>query len=316
MAGMYGVSAYRQAEKAWDMQRKEMARKTASQDKADPAKADQLRADQKDSKQESKASKVSAKEWAPISSTSSLVPKTSEFGTVIGDVQLSEKASDYLDKLKSRFHNLEFITVSKDMKAQVQKNAASYGNSEKMVVLIDEEKLERMAEDESYRKKYEGIIEMSQQKLTATKNSLASTGANIKNFGMSVDSDGREKLFATAEKTMEEQKERSEKKAADRKAKKALEEKKEEKIKEEQKAEERKAELRKEELIREEKSKKVREEILDEFLEEDDKEYVSFEADSVDELVSRVRDFSYQDASNRVMTESERMIGSRVDYRG
>ena len=48
------------------------------------------------------------------------------------------------------------------MKAQVQQNAAAYGNANKMVVLIDEEKLERMATDESFRKKYEGIIASSQ----------------------------------------------------------------------------------------------------------------------------------------------------------
>ena len=32
-----------------------------------------------------------------------------------------QKAADYLDKLKSKFHNMGFITVSKDMKAQSNK---------------------------------------------------------------------------------------------------------------------------------------------------------------------------------------------------
>ena len=126
---------------------------------------------------------------------------TDEYGNTIGNVQLSEKTADYLDKLKSKFHNMEFITVSKDMKAQVQQNAAAYGNANKMVVLIDDEKLERMATDESYRKKYEGIIAMSQSKMDAAKNSHASTGASVKNFGMSVDSNGKESFFATVEKS-------------------------------------------------------------------------------------------------------------------
>lgn len=53
---------------------------------------------------------------------------------------------------------MDFILVSKDQKANAQANAASYANAGKMVVLIDEEKVERMAADENYRKQYEGII--------------------------------------------------------------------------------------------------------------------------------------------------------------
>ena len=169
--------------------------------------------DQANQTKESSAAKVETKGWSPIDTSSSLVPRKTEYGNTIGNVQLSEKAADYLDKLKSKFHNMEFITVSKDMKAQVQQNAASYGNANKMVVLIDEEKLERMATDESYRKKYEGIIAMSQNKMDAAKNSLASTGASVKNFGMSVDSNGKESFFATVEKSGDLQKKRIEKKA-------------------------------------------------------------------------------------------------------
>ena len=112
--------------------------------------------DQANQTKESSAAKVETKGWSPIDTSSSLVPRKTEYGNTIGNVQLSEKTADYLDKLKSKFHNMEFITVSKDMKAQVQQNAAAYGNANKMVVLIDDEKLERMATDESYRKKYEG----------------------------------------------------------------------------------------------------------------------------------------------------------------
>ena len=44
---------------------------------------------------------------------------------------------------------------SKDMKETAKANAGQYANANKMVVLIDEEKIERMADDESYRKQYE-----------------------------------------------------------------------------------------------------------------------------------------------------------------
>ena len=159
----------------------------------------------------SSAAKPELKAWNPISEGSSLIPRKTDYGMTIGDVKLSEGAGDYYSKLKSKFGGMEFIVVSKDMKEQVKANAAMYGNAKKQVVLIDEEKLERMATDENYRNKYEGIIAMSQAKLTQAKNSLASTGANVKNFGMSVDEKGNESFFATVEKAGQAQKERIEK---------------------------------------------------------------------------------------------------------
>ena len=86
---------------------------------------------------------------------------------------------------------MEFILVSKDMKSQAAANASKFGNANKPVVLIDEEKLEKMANDEAFRKKYEGIIAMSQTKLQEAKNSLVSSGATVKNFGMQVGSNGQ-----------------------------------------------------------------------------------------------------------------------------
>ena len=298
MAGMYGISAYQQTNRSWETNRTGVNRAASSS--PGTGQANQAK--------ESSDAKVETKGWSPIDTGSSLVPRKTEYGNTIGNVQLSEKAADYLDKLKSRFHNMEFITVSKDMKTQVQQNAAAYGNANKMVVLIDDEKLERMATDESYRKKYEGIIAMSQSRLDSAKNSLASTGASVKNFGMSVDSDGKESFFATVEKSQDLQKKRIEKKAA---------EKKEQKLKDKKKAE-KKAQ---EERIRKAGDKKTdKAEPDDKDKEEiepvEDKEYVTFEADSMDELLSKVRTYTYNNASSRVMTDSEKMLGTQVDYKG
>ena len=202
---------------------------------------------------------------------------------------------------------MEFITVSKDMKDQVGKNAASYGNSGKMVVLIDDEKLERMATDESFRRKYEGIIASAGNKMTAAKNSLASTGASIKNFGMTVDSNGNESFFATVEKSLDQQKERIAKKAA---------EKKEQKAKEKKKAQKEAAEERLEKS-REEKAQKTDDTTGTEDIEkEDEKEYITFEAKSMDELLSKLTSYTFDAASAMVMTESERMLGTQIDFKG
>ena len=79
-------------------------------------------------------------------------------GQTIGNPQLSEKASKYYEQLKKKYSNMNFILVSEDQKENAKANAAGYANSNNMVVLIDENKIERMASDENYRKQYEGII--------------------------------------------------------------------------------------------------------------------------------------------------------------
>lgn len=305
MAGISGViSAYRQADqinKGSERTYESTSSKVASSS----------------SSKESQASKVETKGFTPIDTKSSLVPRTTEYGNTIGDVKLSDKAKDYYNQLKGKFHNMEFIAVSKDMKAQVQANAAAYGNAKKMVVLIDEEKLERMATDESFRKKYEGIIAMSQTKMAEAKNSLTSSGASVKNFGMSVDSNGKESFFATVEKSQDLQKKRIEKKAAEKKEQKTREHKKAEKKERQERLEElREKRAEKADSDNDEIPPEIEKKIHDKVVEVYGKEYVTIEADSADELLSKVQSYSYDSVANRVMTASERMVGGHVDFRG
>jgi len=293
MAGIYGISSYQQSSKSLGTSRAQnkdtQAGGVAKSDLQSPAKT--------------AAPKVETKAWSPIDTKSSLVPSKTEYGMTIGDVQLSDKAKDYLGKLQSKFHGMEFITVSKDMKAQVQQNAAAYGNANKMVVLIDEEKLERMATDESFRKKYEGIIASSQSKMMQAKMGLSSSGSNIKNFGMSVDSNGNESFFATVSKSQDYQKKLMEKKAAA---------KKEQKIKEKRKAE-KKAQEDRINKAKENKADKTHDKKDIEISEE---EYEIIEANSLDDLLSKAQTYSYNSAVSRVMTDTERSVGTRVDFKG
>ena len=293
MAGLYGISAYQQTSQVYSKSTVNNDTKTQS-----TAKSDQTAVTK------GTQAKVETKGWSPIDTSSSLVPRKTEYGNTIGNVQLSEKAADYLDKLKSKFHNMEFITVSKDMKAQVQQNAAAYGNANKMVVLIDEEKLERMATDESFRKKYEGIIASSQSKMMQAKMGLSSSGSNVKNFGMSVDSNGKESFFATVGKSQDLQKKRIEKKAA---------EKKEQKIKEKKKAE-KKAQEDRINKAKDSKAEKAKDKDDMDIYEEEEFEII--EANSLDDLLSKVQTYSYNNAASRVMTDTERAVGTRVDFKG
>ena len=293
MAGLYGISAYQQTSQAYSKSTVNNDTKTQS-----TAKSDQTSATK------GSQAKVETKGWSPIDTKSSLVPTKTEIGMTIGDVQLSDKAKDYLGKLQSKFHGMEFITVSKDMKAQVQQNAAAYGNANKMVVLIDEEKLERMATDESFRKKYEGIIASSQSKMMQAKMGLSSSGSNVKNFGMSVDSNGKESFFATVGKSQDLQKKRIEKKAA---------EKKEQKIKEKKKAE-KKAQEDRINKAKDSKAEKAKDKDDTNIYEEEEFEII--EANSLDDLLSKVQTYSYNNAASRVMTDTERAVGTRVDFKG
>jgi hypothetical protein len=306
-SNFYGIASYQQTT---------TFQKTFKQDKSSPIdsvvdKASTAKTNQTATKAE--VNKVETTPWKPIDTSSSLVPtNTDDYGMAIGNVKLSDAAKDYYKELKGKFANSNFILVSNDMKSQVQQNASAYGNANGMVILIDEEKLERMATDESYRKKYEGIIKMSETLMQQAKNSLSSTGASVKNFGMSVDSNGNTSFFATLEKASDNQTKLMEKKA---KAKK------EAKLKEKKATEKREKEERLEKA--KEKSKAQKEEMTDRLnsYEEDipvndDKEYVDINASSIDDLLSKVSDYAISSSLDNVMTASEKAVGQHFDFKG
>lgn len=289
MANMYGVSAYQQTNGTWH----NITSATKNEKTTDSTKA-------------GKTDVVKTREWKSIDTKSPLVPSVkSGYGNVIGEVELSDKAKDYYDKLKAKFHNMDFILVSKDMKGQVAANAAAYGNASKQVVLIDNEKIEKMATDESFRKKYEGIIAMSQLKLKEAKNSLTSSGAGVKNFGMSVDGNGKTSFFATLEKTNSNAK-ALEKKQAEKKAAK---------VKDKKQAEKKAKEEHLEKIREEKKAAEIATgEVSNESI--DDKEYIEIKADSMDELINKVSTYTYEHFSRNVLTDSEKQVGQQFDFRG
>lgn len=285
MSGLGGINAYQHMGQIWNQ-----AEKTTEESKT---KND---------------NKVKTDSQKPINQSSSLVPTNKEgVGMSIGEVQLSEKARDYYSKLKAKFGNMQFITVSSDMKEQVKANAAAYGNSKKMVVLIDEAKLEQMANDESFRKKYEGIIAMSSSQMASARNSLTSSGASIKNFGMSVQSDGATSFFATLEKSSADQTKRIEKKQAEKKAAKAKEKKAAEKNAREKRIQKAKEEKKSEKIDNSEQEEKTTWE---------NREYVKFEANSMEELVNMVSKYAYNMNSKTVMTDAEKTLGQNFDFKG
>lgn len=213
-------------------------------------------------------------------------------GQTIGNPQLSEKASKYYEQLKKKYSNMNFILVSEDQKENAKANAAGYANSNNMVVLIDEDKIERMASDENYRKQYEGIIANAASGISQLASSLSATGTSVKGFGMQVNDNGTASYFAVLEKSSAAQKERIEKKAAEKK--------------EAKKAAEKKAEKKK----NQERLEKKRKETGD----VDDTETVTVTASSIEELLEKIKDQEQLFRSDTVRTAQEKNVGQNVDF--
>ena len=222
--------------------------------------------------------------------------KSNVKGKVIGEPQLSDKAAAYYDKLKSKFHNMDFILVSKDQKENAKQHAVSYANASKTVVLIDEEKIERMANDEEYRKQYEGIIEKAQAGFAQVKSQAEASGANVVGYGMEVNDDGTATLFAVLEKQSVAQSERIAEKRAEKKAAAKAEAKKEAKERQAEKLEEAK-EARAEQAENATKTERT-----------------LISANSFEELFQKIGDYLQNEKVDSVRTEAEKAVGQNIDF--
>ncbi|MBS6466394.1 MAG: hypothetical protein KH381_06585 [Clostridium sp.] len=203
----------------------------------------------------------------------------------IGNPQLSEQASQYYEELKKKFSGMSFVLVSREQKQQAQANAASYASPDKMVVLIDEDKIERMAMDEAYRTQYEGVIANASGELAQMSSQLTTSGQMVKGYGMQIDDKGMASYFAVLEKSSAAQKERIEKKAEkNRQAKKDAAKKAK----------------KKEQQERLEESGKTK------------KETITVKASSIEELIQKIKEQN-PDTEKTILTKEEQITGQRFD---
>ena len=208
-------------------------------------------------------------------------------GRTVGKPELSEKAAKYYEQLKAKFGNMEFVLVSKDMKEQAEANASAYASSSKTVVLIDEEKIERMAEDEKYRSQYEGLISSAAANLNQIKAGL-SENSGVTSYGIKINDNGTASYFAVIDKSLAAQKERIEKNS-------------------EKKAQEKKDAAKK---AKEEKADKLKDKRIEDSKKSDT---VTVTASSVEELLKKINDIYYESLSDNVMTEEEKKVGQHFD---
>ena len=235
--------------------------------------------------------------------------KSNVSGKTIGNPQISEKAAKYYESLKDKYSNMDFILVSKDQKEQAKANAAAYANPHKMVVLIDEEKIEKMASDENYRKQIEGVIAGSASGMSKLKEQVAASGANVKGFGMQVDDNGTAQYFAVLEKSSAAQKTRIEKNAAKKREAKKLEEKKAHKKEEQERLE--KSRDKSDRIDKSDSSNKLNKTNKKN---KEETETVTITASSVEELMQKIGDQNQLWMSDNVQTEAEKQVGQQFDF--
>lgn len=243
--------------------------------------------------------KISEKQVTEANGT---VSKKSDLGKTIGEPKLSEKAAEYYDKLKKKYGQYDFILVSSAEKENARANAGKYANGLKTVVLIDEEKIERMATDEKFRKQYEAILSGASKQINQIKATAQNAGTSLKGIVMQANDDGSMSFFAALKKSSDAQKARIEKKAEQKKAERKAEQKQEQKRAEQKRIEQRKTD---------------RNEDVEGMQESDeDSEIITIMADSFDSLIKKIEEYGFAERSNNALSEGEKQIGQNIDFRG
>lgn len=260
-----------------------------------------------------------------VGGSAAVTGKKNEYGRTIGEPKLSEEGKKYYDELKKKFGGYDFILVSKDQINNAKSQAARYANPNKPVVLIDEEKIEKMAADKDYREKYESVIAGASSQLSKMKDQLMASGADFKGFGIQVNDGGTASFFAVVKKSQDAQAERIEKnREAKKAAHKAEEKKNKEKLKEKRLEAKKKAEELKEELNNPDEIREMTQDEIatykprfDEALRKIwDKETETISAGSVEELIQKVGDYVQNEKMNQVTTPEEALVGQHIDFKG
>lgn len=222
-------------------------------------------------------------------------------GRTIGEPKLSDKALKYYEQLKKKYSNMEFVLVSPDKKAEVERNKGMYASSKELLVLIDSDKIERMATDEEYRKKYESILNNATPQMQMLKQQLGVNASKVSSFGMTFDDHGNASFFAVVDKSLAQQRERIAAKREENIKTKKQEAKKAEKKRAEEKA-----------AAKQEEARKAEEEGEAKMLDKSHK--VTVTANSWDELLRKIDNVVMSDMADSMMTAGERNIGQNFDF--
>lgn len=230
--------------------------------------------------------------------TESAEKKNRLYGRTVGNPELSETAQKYYEELKAKYSNMDFILVSSDMKEQAEQNKGMYASSKELLVLIDEEKIERMATDKEYRAKYEAILSNATSQVAQMKTQLGSNADNVSSIGMSFDDKGNASFFAVVDKSLAMQKERIEEKRAETREARKEAQKEARAAAQEERLDAAHAGVR-------EKAEQVGS--------KNSQDYVTVTASSFEDLLKKIDAVLFEERTNSVMTDSEKMVGQSFD---
>ena len=237
---------------------------------------------------------------------------TTKYGNTIGDVKLSDKAAEYYNSLKTKFSNMNFVFVSEDEKTNVESKAAMFATPDKTTVLINVEKVEQMAQDESYRKKYEDIIQNNEPQIQALQKMVQKSGSsNVQGVGMKVDDGGLTSFFAVLKKSSSDQKTRIAKKAEEKKAEKKKAEKKEQAKKDAEKTEKERLESHDTSV-----SDSISSKSASDTKKSSSYDTITISASSAEELLQKIQDYELSLRSDSVQTDAEKLVGQHIDFKG
>lgn len=111
---------------------------------------------------------------------------------------LSKKASEYLSDFKKKFSDFDVKVISKEDMQKIKDNPAKFSENSP-TVFINEEELEKMANDVEFAKKQEENLENSLKKLPSLKNELDKMGVNVISMGFVMEN-GKTSLFTQLQK--------------------------------------------------------------------------------------------------------------------
>lgn len=123
-------------------------------------------------------------------------------------VELSREAKNLLKELQQKYGNMDFIVGD----FETEEEAAAYldRGTKEYSVLVNTEELEKMAKDESVKKENMEKIEDARNQLAYMRTQLQESGDEVKKMGVTFGKDGTTTLFASLERSSEQQKERLE----------------------------------------------------------------------------------------------------------
>ena len=182
---------------------------------------------------------------------------------------------------------MDFILVSADKKEEAEANIGKYASDKSLIVLIDEEKIEKMAEDQAYRKKYEGILNNATSNFEQMKTSLGSNADSVKAYGMKFDDNGNASFFAVIDKSLAAQRDRIQ-------------------MKRDQRAEEKK-------IADKKAAAKENQEKVQEKRKGKPEDMVTVEASSWDDLLQKINETITMSRTDMVQTQAETWVGQQFD---